>query len=222
VSSSRGDWPPPASPLYEPGKRALDVVVASLALALGSPIWLAFGAAIRLTSAGPALFRREVAGRDGEVFTYYKFRTMRQGDDSHHREWLKEFVRNDRPYSTTAGQPAFKVVADPRVTRVGRWLRRLSLDEVPQLINVLRGEMSVVGPRPPILAELEHYDERARRRLAVKPGITGLYQVTARSAVPFSRMVEIDCDYIARRSLRLDLSIMARTIGAVLGGAGAG
>jgi lipopolysaccharide/colanic/teichoic acid biosynthesis glycosyltransferase len=220
VNSAR-EWPPPAPALYEPAKRALDVAVASVALVAGSPLWLAFGAAIRLTSPGPALFRREVAGKDGEVFTYYKFRTMREGDDTHHREWLKDFVRNDSPYSTATGRRAFKVVADPRVTRVGRWLRRLSIDEVPQLINVLRGEMSVVGPRPPILAEIEHYDDRARRRLAVKPGITGLYQVTARSAVPFSRMVEIDCDYIERRSVRLDLWIMARTLGAILGGSGA-
>lgn len=220
--SSPREWPPPAPALYEPAKRALDVAVASVALVACSPLWLAFGAAIRLTSPGPALFRREVAGRDGEVFTYYKFRTMREGDDTHHREWLKEFVRNDSPYSIDAGAASYKVVADPRVTRVGRWLRRLSIDEVPQLINVLRGEMSVVGPRPPILAEIQHYNDRAWRRLAVKPGITGLYQVTARSAVPFSRMVEIDCDYIRRRSLRLDLWILARTVGAMLRGSGAG
>ncbi|MEA2684660.1 MAG: hypothetical protein QOK05_2988 [Chloroflexota bacterium] len=219
--SQAGQWPPPAAPHYEATKRALDVTIATLGLALGSPVWIILAAAIRLSSSGPALFRRQVAGRQGQAFTYFKFRTMRQGDDSHHREWLKEFVRNDAPYSTEPGRPAFKVVADPRVTPVGRLLRRLSLDEVPQLINVLRGEMSVVGPRPPILAEFEHYDEQARRRLAVKPGITGLYQVTARSAVPFSRMVEIDCDYIERRSLRLDLWIMARTFGAVLGGSGA-
>ena len=215
------DWPPRRGPAYEGPKRLVDVVVAGLVLVVGSPVWLLLGLLIRLTSRGPALHRGTVGGRGGELFTYYKFRTMRPGDDSHHREWLRDFVQADAPY-VAEGETAYKVVNDPRVTGIGRWLRRFSVDEVPQLINVLRGEMSVVGPRPPLRAELELYDENARRRLGVKPGITGLYQVTARSAVPFSRMLEIDCDYIRRRSTGLDLSIMARTIGAMIAGRGAG
>jgi lipopolysaccharide/colanic/teichoic acid biosynthesis glycosyltransferase len=133
------------------------------------------------------------------------------------RRWLREFVTCDAPYR----DGVFKVVGDSRVTPVGRLLRRLSLDEVPQLINVLRGEMSVVGPRPPVVYEWELYDESARRRLAVKPGITGLYQVTARSSVPFSRMVEIDLEYVRRRSLSLDLAIMLRTLWVMVSGRGA-
>lgn len=215
-------WPPPAPPGYEAAKRTVDVLFSGLVIAAASPVWAAIALAIRLTSDGPALYRGRVVGRGGEEFTYFKFRSMRAGDDSHHREWLKQFVLSDQPYATGDSGPAFKAVNDPRVTGVGRWLRRLSLDEVPQLLNVLRGEMSVVGPRPPIPAEFEHYDERARQRLAVKPGITGLYQVTARSQVPFSRMLEIDLDYIRRRSLRLDIAIMLRTIGEMLRGRGAG
>ena len=143
---------------------------------------------------------------------------MREGDDSHHREWLKDFVTRDSAY--VGGE--FKVRDDPRVTRLGRFLRRTSLDEVPQLINVLKGDMSVVGPRPPIEYEYDLYDERAKRRLAVKPGITGLYQITARSSVPFSKMLELDLEYIQKRSLWLDFSIMLRTPLAMITGRGAG
>jgi lipopolysaccharide/colanic/teichoic acid biosynthesis glycosyltransferase len=221
AAETPGTWPPPAPAAYLAAKRVLDAAIAALVLGLGSPLWLALAAAIRLTSPGPAIFRRHVAGEGGRVFTYYKFRTMRAGDDRHHREWLQRFVVEDRPYAEDQGRPVYKAIDDVRVTPVGRLLRRFSLDEVPQLINVLRGDMSIVGPRPPILAEYELYDERARRRLAVKPGLTGLYQVTARSQVPFSRMAALDCEYIARRSLGLDLAIMARTFGVMLRGSGA-
>jgi len=202
---------------YVIANRVLDVVIASAALVLLSPLWLAIAVLIRATSPGPALFRRTVVGKDGRHFTYYKFRTMVAGDDSHHREWLRGFVIRDAAYQ----DGYFKVIGDPRVTRVGRVLRRLSLDEVPQLINVLRGEMSIVGPRPPIAEEYALYDDRCRRRLAVKPGITGLYQVTARSRVPFSQMLAIDLDYIERRSITLDIAIMLRTIAVMVSGRGA-
>lgn len=207
-----------AHPLYELVKRLIDLATSATILILLSPVWILIAAGIRATSPGPALFRRTVVGQAGRKFTYYKFRTMRQGDDSHHREWLKDFVTRDSPYS---GED-FKVRNDLRVTRLGRLLRRTSLDEVPQLINVLKGDMSVVGPRPPIEYEYELYDERAKRRLAVKPGITGLYQVTARSRVPFSKMLELDLEYIRKRSLWLDLSIMLRTSLVIITGQGAG
>jgi lipopolysaccharide/colanic/teichoic acid biosynthesis glycosyltransferase len=214
--------PQPALPAGRPGydavKRLLDLAVAGAALVLLTPIWLAIGVLVRVTSPGPALYRATVVGKDGRRFTYYKFRSMVAGDDRHHKEWLRDFVTKDAPYR----DGVYKVEADPRVTSVGRVLRRLSLDEVPQLINVLRGEMSLVGPRPPIPFEYELYDERARQRLAVKPGITGLYQVTARSQVPFSRMLTLDLEYIERRSLGLDVAIMVRTVGVVLAGRGAG
>jgi lipopolysaccharide/colanic/teichoic acid biosynthesis glycosyltransferase len=206
---------------YSPAKRALDVTVAGVVLLIGAPLWLAIAVAIRISGPGPALYRGPVVGLGGRTFTYYKFRSMRSGDDSHHKAWLRDFVRADRPFLDSEGEPVYKAVDDARVTPVGRFLRRFSLDEVPQLINVLIGDMSVVGPRPPIPAEYEVYDESARGRLAVKPGITGLYQVTARSRVPFSEMLAIDLDYIRRRSLGLDLSIMLRTVGAMLPGEGA-
>jgi lipopolysaccharide/colanic/teichoic acid biosynthesis glycosyltransferase len=214
-------WPPRASPAYELSKRTIDIAVAAGALILISPIWAVIAAAIRVTTPGPALYRATVIGRGGVPFTYFKFRSMVAGDDSHHVEWLREFVRQDLPYVDSGGSLIYKAVGDPRVTRVGRLLRRSSLDEVPQLLNVLRGDMSLVGPRPPLPAEYEHYDERARQRLAVLPGITGLYQVTARSRVPFSGMLALDLEYIQRRSLALDLSILVRTVGAILRGSGA-
>jgi lipopolysaccharide/colanic/teichoic acid biosynthesis glycosyltransferase len=209
---------PAGGPGYDAVKRVLDVVLAGAAVALLSPIWLAIGILIRVTSPGPALYRATVIGKDGRRFTYYKFRSMVAGDDRHHKEWLRDFVTRDAPYR----ERVYKVEADPRVTPVGRVLRRLSLDEIPQLINVLRGEMSIVGPRPPIPFEYELYDQGARGRLAVKPGITGLYQVTARSRAPFSRMLALDLEYIERRSLGLDVNIMLRTVGVMLTGRGAG
>jgi lipopolysaccharide/colanic/teichoic acid biosynthesis glycosyltransferase len=151
------------------------------------------------------------------LFTYYKFRSMTAGDDSHHREWLREFVRKDTAYLEREGRPIYKAIGDSRVTTVGRLLRRLSLDEIPQLINVLRGEMSIVGPRPPIVAEYELYDSHMCKRLAVRPGITGYYQVKARSRVPFSEMLALDCEYIERRSFGLDFQIIAVTPFAMIG-----
>lgn len=203
---------------YECLKRGIDVAIAAFALASLSPLWVAIAVAIKATSAGPALFSRTVVGRDGRRFKYYKFRTMRQGDDTHHIAWLREFVVNDSAYVGNE----FKVRNDPRITFIGNILRRTSLDEVPQLINVLKGDMSVVGPRPPIEYEYELYDAVARRRLSVKPGITGLYQVTSRSAVPFSEMLRLDLEYIEKRSLGLDLRIMLVTPVVMVTGRGAG
>lgn len=211
---------------YDIGKRMIDLSVSLAVLVLLSPVWLLIAAIIRATSPGGALYAGRVVGQGGREFTYYKFRTMRaDSDDSAHRAWLEEFVKADRPYMVEDGpdgsRAVYKVVGDPRVTPVGRWLRRLSLDEVPQLINVLRGEMSLVGPRPPVPYEYEHYDDWARRRLQVKPGITGLYQVTKRSAVGFREMVAIDLEYIERRSLMLDVWIAVRTPLVMLLGRGA-
>jgi lipopolysaccharide/colanic/teichoic acid biosynthesis glycosyltransferase len=204
----------------------MDVVVALAGLVPLAPLWVVIGLLVRATSPGPALFRATVIGRDGRPFTYFKFRTMLDGDDGDHRRWLREFVTRDAPCRAASGEapgraPRYKWVDAGRITPVGRVLRRFSLDEVPQLVNVLRGQMSIVGPRPPIPCEWELYDARARRRLAVKPGITGLYQVTARSEVPFSRMLAIDLEYVERRSLALDVGIMLRTVGVMLSGRGA-
>ncbi|MCS6818232.1 MAG: sugar transferase [Blastocatellia bacterium] len=216
-------------------KRAFDVVLASLGLILLSPWLLLIAALIKLDSRGPILFRQERVGMDGRLFTLYKFRTMRaDADERPHRELMADIIRGSlRAVSGTAspGKPGEahperdarqmlygKVPNDHRITRVGRWLRRWSLDELPQLINVLKGEMSLVGPRPPIPYEVEHYSSWHRKRLEVKPGITGLWQVSGRNRLPFDRMVELDLYYIEHWSLWLDLKILLLTLPAIFRG----
>lgn len=211
--------------LYDGVKRALDILISSFVLVLLMPLWLLFALIIKCTSRGPVLFRNTVVGQYGKPFTYYKFRTMvHNGSDAAHRKFLEKFVRGEEESQIAAspeGKKVYKLINDPRVTPFGRFLRKSSLDEIPQMINVLRGEMSLVGPRPPVLYEYEFYGEWEKQRLAVKPGITGLYQVTARSQVPFQEMVRIDLDYIQRRSLRLDLWIILKTLVVMVRGDGA-
>jgi lipopolysaccharide/colanic/teichoic acid biosynthesis glycosyltransferase len=209
---------------YAAAKRAVDVVVVLFVLVVGLPVWLLIALLIKLTSAGPVFYRGAVIGRGGVAFRYFKFRTMvTGGDNTAHKQWLEQFVKQDAAFAEDAsGNKVFKVVDDPRITSVGRWLRTLSLDEVPQMLNVLTGDMSLVGPRPPVPYEYEHYDDWAKQRLSVPPGITGLYQVTARSQVGFSGMVAIDLDYIRRRSFWLDVQIMLKTPIVMLLGKGAG
>ncbi len=209
---------------YAAAKRWLDIIMCGAVLVIGLPLWLAIGLLIKLTSPGPVFYRGTVVGKGGEAFRYFKFRTMvAGGDNTAHKQWLEEFVKSDAAFAADeSGKPVFKVVNDPRVTKIGRWLRKLSLDEVPQMLNVLDGEMSLVGPRPPVPYEYEHYDDVAKQRLAVTPGITGLYQVTARSQVGFSGMLAIDLDYIRRRSIWRDLWIMVKTPVVMLTGKGAG
>jgi lipopolysaccharide/colanic/teichoic acid biosynthesis glycosyltransferase len=209
---------------YAAAKRALDVAVVLIVLIVGLPIWLLLALLIKLTSPGPVFYRGTVVGRGGAPFRYFKFRTMiAGGDNTAHKQWLEQFVKQDAAFAEDeSGKKVFKVVNDPRITSVGRILRKLSLDEVPQMLNVLTGDMSLVGPRPPVPYEYQHYDDYARQRLSVPPGITGLYQVTARSQVGFSGMVAIDLDYIRRRSLWLDLQIMVKTPVVMLLGKGAG
>jgi lipopolysaccharide/colanic/teichoic acid biosynthesis glycosyltransferase len=211
---------------YEPVKRVMDVTLALAALVLFSPVWALVAIGVRITSPGPVFYKTWTVGRGGVPFLIYKFRTMvNDASESVHRRWAEDFVRNDRPFTVVKdrsgqAQPVYKVINDPRVTAFGRILRRTGLDEVPQFINVVRGEMSVVGPRSPRPFEFEHCGALARRRVEVLPGITGLYQVTARSRATFSEIVSIDLDYIQRRSLRLDLWIMLRTIPVMLTGEG--
>ncbi|MFN2640407.1 MAG: sugar transferase, partial [Actinomycetota bacterium] len=205
-------------PVYDILKRLLDVVVASIVLVLGAPIWLTVALAIKLDSPGPALFRNTVIGKDGVAFTYFKFRSMRidSGDDEH-RAFIEKYVRENGG-TQSDGQMIFKFVGDRRVTRIGKFIRKLSFDEIPQLLNVLRGEMSIVGPRPPLRYEYELYDGYAMQRLAVMPGLTGLQQVEARHTASFSDKIEMDLDYIRRRSLFLDIMIMLKSIPAALKG----
>jgi lipopolysaccharide/colanic/teichoic acid biosynthesis glycosyltransferase len=200
----------------------LDVTVAALALIVLAPLMLVIMAAIRLESRGPILFRQRRLGRSRAPFTVNKFRTMRVGV-SHdvHREFVLSLIAGAQPLQAD-GKPLFKLASDDRVTRVGRFLRRASLDELPQLWNVLHGEMSLVGPRPPIPYEVEHYPPHWFARFAVKPGVTGLWQVSGRSKLTLEEMIALDIDYVRQRSPWLNLWILLRTVPAVLTARGAG
>jgi lipopolysaccharide/colanic/teichoic acid biosynthesis glycosyltransferase len=191
------------------GKRVIDLVGATVALVVVSPVLLAVAVLIRLRHGSPVLFRQRRVGLHGREFEMIKFRTMVPDAEAR----LDELVESNEIQG-----PAFKLSADPRITAVGARLRAASLDELPQLWNVLLGDMSLVGPRPPLPWEVSRYDVWHRRRLAMKPGITGLWQISARRAADFNRWVSIDLDYIDRWSLWLDLKIMLRTIPAMVEG----
>jgi len=173
--------------------RALDLVVASLVLALASPLLVAAALLIKLESRGPVFYRQRRVGRGGQPFELWKLRTMVPGAEA-------------------MGAGIYVVEGDPRITRVGRRLRRFSLDELPNLVNVLRGEMAIVGPRPTVQEQVDRYTERQRRRLDVKPGITGWAQVNGRTSLPWPERIELDVWYVEHRSLRLDLRILVKTV----------
>lgn len=193
-------------------KRALDVVVSSAGLVILSPILVLCAAVVRLGGEGPMLFRQERIGLNGRRFVLYKFRTMVEGIA---RMRAEEELRNE------VGGPVFKMKEDPRVTRGGRWLRRLSLDELPQLWNVLKGDMSLVGPRPPLQSEVSEYRGWHRRRLSVRPGMTCLWQINGRSEIDFEQWMAMDMYYIDHWSLALDMKILIQTVPAVLSMRGA-
>jgi exopolysaccharide biosynthesis polyprenyl glycosylphosphotransferase len=194
-------------------KAAFDRIVAFTALLICSPLFLAIAMAIWLGDSGPAFFRQTRVGRDGRAFTVYKFRTMVRDAEQRKHQLV---AHND-----FAGGVLFKMRRDPRVTRVGAWLRRYSVDELPQLINVLKGDMSLVGPRPALPQEAALYGDHVRRRLAVKPGITGLWQVNGRSDLAWDEAVRLDLRYVENWSFMLDLQILWKTWSAVLHGSGA-
>lgn len=194
-------------------KGGFDRIAASLALLVLLPVFVAIAVMIRLTSSGPALFRQTRVGLNGKRFTMFKFRSMRQGAESGITQLL---ARND-----LSSGPLFKMRADPRVTRVGRVLRSFSLDELPQLINVLNGSMSLVGPRPPLPEEVVRYADDAHRRLLVKPGITGLWQVSGRSDLSWEQSVRLDLRYVENWSLTTDVMILWKTVFAVVKQSGA-
>lgn len=189
----------------------MDVVVAAIALALLSPLFLVVAVLIRLDSRGPAFFRQERLGRDGEPFLCWKFRSMVDGADK------QQQLLADR---NQANGLIFKIKDDPRRTRVGRVLRKTSIDELPQLWNVLRGEMTLVGPRPPLPSEVERYEPHQLARLRGTPGITGLWQVRARHNHDFDEMLQMDLEYLERITFLGDLRILALTIPTVLVGRG--
>ncbi len=201
-------------------KRLVDVAFSLAVMALGLPFYLLIAALIKLTSEGPVLFVQDRVGRDGRPFKFYKFRTMLVDcTDAQHRNFAEDFIKGRLMNDEENGR-VFKLKNDPRVTAIGRFLRRTSLDELPQFINVLRGEMTLVGPRPPLAYELAHYKEWHRGRLAVKPGLTGLWQVSGRSTVPFDEMVMLDLYYIENWSLALDMKIILRTVPVMVFGLG--
>lgn len=193
-------------------KRLLDLSTSALAIAALSPLLLVTAAAIRLESRGPVLFRQQRVGENGELFEMLKFRSMFVDAEAR----LAMMENNDRDDGVT-----FKLKQDPRVTRIGRWIRKYSIDELPQLFNVWRGEMSLVGPRPALQREVDKYSSLDLQRLGGKPGITGIWQVSGRADIPFQQMVEMDVDYLNTRSLLTDISILARTPLAVISARGA-
>jgi Sugar transferases involved in lipopolysaccharide synthesis len=205
-------------------KRAMDVFGSASALLLFSPVLAAIAVAVKLTSKGPVLFRQERLGQYGQTFTFLKFRSMYTNCDAKiHQEYVNQFIAGEVAENNADGKKAvFKIQQDPRVTSVGRFLRKTSLDELPQFLNVLRGEMSLVGPRPPIAYEFHAYDLWHRRRvLEIKPGITGLWQVEGRSRTRFDDMVRLDLKYARGWSLWLDVKILIQTPSAVFSGDGA-
>lgn len=181
--------------------RALDLVIAGLSLVVAVPLVVLAAVAIKLDSRGPVIYRARRIGRDGAEFELYKLRTMHTGNDP-----------------VGVGTPV--LAGDPRVTRVGGFLRRFSLDELPNLLNVIRGEMSVVGPRPTLGAQVDEYTQHQRRRLAVKPGLTGWAQINGRAEIPWEQRIELDVWYVDHRSITLDLRILAKTARLLLTGHG--
>jgi len=204
-------------------KRAIDIVGSVLLIILSLPLLAVIAIAVKLTSKGPVLFRQQRVGQYGRYFTFLKFRSMRdRNDHSAHRQYVTQLIAGnaERIAQNGSDEGVYKLVNDPRITPLGRLLRKTSLDELPQFVNVLRGEMSLVGPRPPIPYEVAAYQTWHRRRvLQVKPGITGLWQVTGRSRVSFDDMVRLDLQYANFWSLWLDFKILMRTPAAVIKGA---
>jgi lipopolysaccharide/colanic/teichoic acid biosynthesis glycosyltransferase len=203
---------------YRVGKRGIDIAVAVVGLVLCSPVIACAMLAIKLDSRGPALYIAPRVGLHGKQFMMYKLRTMAHGaDDSIHRSFVAGLlVAGAESSEPQCEQRLFKIRDDPRITRVGRFLRRTSLDELPQLYNVLKGDMSLVGPRPDVPYAVEMYEPWQARRLQAKPGMTGLWQVSGRGHLSPLTMFRLDAEYVERRNLRLDLQIMLRTVPVVV------
>jgi len=220
---SHHSWPSPAvaapersrywgNPLWVNSKRAMDVGFSALLLVLLAPLLALLAAGVKLTSRGPVFYRWRVVGKEGRPFVGYKFRSMRPEADK---------MKAQLEALNEMRGPVFKLTNDPRVTRFGAWMRRYSLDELPQLYSVLKGDMSLVGPRPPLASEYVRFNERQKQKLAVKPGITCLWQVSGRNEIrDFDEWVKLDLEYIRCWSPTLDLWILLKTVGAVLAGSG--
>ena len=200
------------NPFLLAAKRGFDVLISGIAIIAFAPVFLFLACAVKLTSRGPAFYRWRVVGKHGRPFLGFKFRTMQENADE-----LKEQLEAQNEMSG----PVFKISNDPRVTKVGAWMRRYSLDELPQLCSVLKGDMSLVGPRPPLATEYARFSEFQKQKLAVKPGITCLWQINGRNQVSdFDEWVKLDLEYIRKWSLGLDARIVLRTVAAVFLGTG--
>jgi len=201
-------------------KRIFDLVVLVPILLVTAPLMLLVALAVWLVDGKPILFRQVRLGIGGKPFELLKFRTMREASDAAHREYAGRCISQGRVFGNRnrPGGALYKIANDPRITRLGAFLRRLSIDELPQLINVLRGDMSLIGPRPAIPYEVQMYQDWHRRRLDAMPGLTGLWQVSGRNRLSFDEMVRLDIDYIEHWSLARDLAILARTPRAVIEG----
>jgi lipopolysaccharide/colanic/teichoic acid biosynthesis glycosyltransferase len=202
-------------------KRWMDALISTAALIVLSPLFALVAILVRLDSPGPAFFRQTRIGMGRRPFGMWKFRTMfRDAPDEPHRDLVRALMRggdgNELDAGAGAAKPYYKLADDPRITPVGRWLRKTSLDELPQLLNVVRGEMSLVGPRPPVTYEFDAYDAWQLERLEMPQGMTGLWQVSGRNRVPYRRMHELDIEYVRNWSLWLDLKILAMTLRAVI------
>jgi lipopolysaccharide/colanic/teichoic acid biosynthesis glycosyltransferase len=209
--------------VYEGLKRLFDIASSLTFLIALAPVFLVIAALVKVKSPGPVLYRQERVGRKMKPFKMLKFRTMHvNADHALHREFISQFIKSSDPTRDCATNGVFKLVDDPRITPIGHLLRKTSLDELPQFWNVLRGEMSLVGPRPPLPYEVEQYKAwHTRRVIEAKPGITGLWQVGGRSRTTFDDMVRLDLRYARTRSLWTDLKILLATPGAVFSGKGA-
>lgn len=204
--------PPPIRPETHRWKRPLDVVLGSTLLVASSPVQVLVSLLIRLDSPGPILFRQERIGRGGVPFTMFKFRSMYdRSSDEHHRHAVAAWLAG-----TPSSPGGYKSEYDPRITRMGKVIRTLSIDELPQLINVVKGDMSLVGPRPSMAYEREKYEEWYFERETVRPGITGLWQVSGRARLSAPEMIALDVEYVRRSSLLLDLKILAKTLPAMI------
>jgi exopolysaccharide biosynthesis polyprenyl glycosylphosphotransferase len=201
-------------------KRAIDIVGSIIGIIIFMPVMLITALAIKATSPGPVIFKQTRLGKQGAPFTFYKFRSMHVNmDDQIHRDYIKDFIKGDhaKVNQGDADEPLYKIKSDPRITKVGRFIRKTSIDELPQFFNVLKGEMSLVGPRPPLPYEAEKYQPwHLRRILEMKPGITGLWQVEGRSKTEWDDSVRLDIRYIQNWSLLFDLKILLRTVKEVL------
>lgn len=204
-------------------KRAMDICGSLMALILGAPAFIAIAAAVKLTSSGPIIYKQKRVGQHGRCFTFFKFRSMYMNNDpSQHREYVAQMIAGTASRETVkgSGDGVYKLTGDKRITAIGKYLRKTSLDELPQFVNVLIGDMSLVGPRPPIPYEVaSYYTWHRRRMLEVKPGITGLWQVNGRNRIKFDDMVRLDMQYAKRWSPWLDLKILLQTPRAVIRGA---